>query len=196
MSASAVEAFPLCWPIGRPRTNPYRRESARFKTTFAIARDEVRREVDRLGGRSLVISTNIPLRQDGLPYANFRKLDDEGVAIYFTYKGKPTCFACDRWNKVEDNMQAIVKTIDALRGIARWGTGDMLEAAFTGFAALEPPKSSDWRSVLGVGPDATLADAQQAYRRKASEHHPDRGGDPLAMQAVNDAWAEAQERIK
>lgn len=194
------EAYPLAWPLGRARTPSHRREASAFKTSFAIARDMLRKEVERLGGRNLVISTNIPLRQDGLPYASFRKLDDEGVSIYFTYKGKAMCFACDRWNKVEDNMQAICKTIDALRGIARWGSGDMLEAAFTGFAALAPP-SEDWRDVLNVpvgsGNNADqLARARQHYRALASEHHPDRGGSSAMMTKINAAWQKAQEALQ
>lgn len=99
----------------------YDREISKFKTTFARARDEVARQVDMLCGNrkaaNLVISTNIPLRKDGLPLANQRKLDDPGVAVYFTHKGKQMCFACDRWKTVEDNMQAVAKTIDAIRGI-------------------------------------------------------------------------------
>ncbi|KAF7958244.1 hypothetical protein AWV80_01355 [Cupriavidus sp. UYMU48A] len=100
-----------------------------------------------------MISTNVPLRQDGLPYASYRKVDDEGVAVYFTLDGQQMSFACDRWNKVEHNMHAIVKTIDALRGIARWGTGDMMRAAFTGFAALPSPSTvRSWREIIGVRP--------------------------------------------
>ncbi len=140
-----VEAYPLYWPENRARTDRSRRENARFEMRFARARDEVSRQIELLCGRysapSIVISTNLPLRRDGLPLASQRPPDDTGVAVYFMYKKKQTCFACDRWLKIEDNMQAIAKTIDALRGVARWGTGDMLEAAFTGFMALPPPDS-------------------------------------------------------
>jgi hypothetical protein len=96
-------------------------------------------------------------------------------------------FACDRWEKIEHNMQAIAKTIEALRGIARWGTGDMLEAAFTGFTALPPPPAAGpgasprgaahWRDVFGTA-CARASDLQDVYRRLAGAYHPDRGGDP------------------
>jgi hypothetical protein len=187
---TTIEAYPLCWPAGRPRTPSYRRETARFKTSFAAARDELRREVDRLGGRNLIVSTNIPLRNDGLPYASYKKLDDEGVAIYFTYKTKPMSFACDRWNRVEHNMQAICKTIDALRGIARWGSGDMLEAAFTGFAQLPPPIAGEepWYVVLNVDPDSEYEDVRKAYQWERSDNHPDKGGDAAKFDRVQRAW--------
>jgi hypothetical protein len=195
-----LEAYPLSWPFGRARTDRYRRERARFDTTFARVRDNIVREVKLLTSAyrdpTVIISSNIPLRRDGLPLAGQRAPDDPGVAVYFDYKGKQVCFACDRWDTVQDNMQAICKTIEALRGIARWGTGDMLQAAFTGFTALPAPASTDWRSVLGIGPHATLDEARAAYRRKASEHHPDRGGSADTMTAINNAWSIAQHALR
>lgn len=43
--------------------------------------------------------------------------------------------------------------------------------------------------VLGVGPSAPVAEVRSAYIHQSRRHHPDRGGDPGAMRAVNDAWA-------
>lgn len=44
--------------------------------------------------------------------------------------------------------------------------------------------------VLGVEPDADLADLRRAYLSLAQQHHPDRpGGDAARMREVNDAWA-------
>lgn len=196
-----IDAYPLCWPIGRKRTPNWNRESARFKTTFAVARDNIIREVGLLTGNrwrdpKVIISTNIPLRNDGLPFANYRKPDDSGVAVYFDYKGQQRCFACDRWKNIEDNMQAICKTIEALRGVARWGTGDMMDAAFTGFTALPSPAAKrHWRDVLGLPTIADLKSAQARYRQLAFEHHPDRGGSAERMAEINRAWEEAQQEL-
>lgn len=191
-------AYPLQWPAGRRRTAAHRRARANFSTSFAVARDNLIAEVKRLGGRNLVISTNVPLRQDGLPYASYRKIDDEGVAVYFTLNGEQMSFACDRWDRVEHNMHAIVKTIDALRGIARWGTGDMMKAAFTGFTALPSPSvKRSWREVIGVAPDVIdLAVVRAEYRRRAAQHHPDRaGGSHDAMTELNIALSEAEREL-
>ena len=49
--------------------------------------------------------------------------------------------------------------------------------------------------VLGLGPDATSDDVRAARRELAKRHHPDRGGDPVAMQAVNEAADDALQRI-
>lgn len=192
-----AEAFPLYWPIGRARTEPHRRTWSNFKTGFGKARDQCLREIRTLGGKQPIISTNMPLRNDGLPYANARVTDgDAGVAVYFTYKSKQMCFACDRWAKIEDNMHAIALTIGALRGVARWGTGDMMEAAFTGFTALPAPGQTTargWPQVLEVAPDAPLEKIKENYRRLSSVRHPDKGGSHDAMSELNWAWQQAQD---
>ena len=100
-----------------------------------------------LRATKVVISTNIPLRRDGLPYAGQAQPNDPGVAVYFTTNDRTTCLACDRWKTVAENIYAIAKTIEALRGIERWGSKDAVGAAFLGFAALPP---SSWRKVLGA----------------------------------------------
>ena len=190
-------AYPLCWPAGRPRTKSYAVARSRFDTTFARARTNIVEELDRLGTRNTILSTNIELRLDGLPYANRAEPSDRGAAIYFTHKGRQMAFACDRWDKVGDNIHAIALTIGALRGISRWGTGDMMEAAFTGFAAL--PSSIvtpvDWRNTLGCPDARTLEDANAAYKRARSEAHPDRGGTQDRFIAINNAWAQAEAEL-
>jgi hypothetical protein len=194
-----LEAYPLQWPVGRPRTERWKRERANFETTFARSRDDITHEVALLTGKSLkwggpevIISTNTALRRDGLPLAGQRNPDDPGVAVYFAYKGKPMSFACDRWDKIEHNMRAIVKTIEALRGIARWGTGDMLEAAFTGFTQIGAPDAKrPWWEVLGLSQRASDEERLTAYRRLRSEHHPDRGGHAHRFDEVERAYREA-----
>ncbi len=49
--------------------------------------------------------------------------------------------------------------------------------------------------VLGLGPDATSDDVRAARRELAKRHHPDRGGDAAAMQAVNEAADDVLLRI-
>lgn len=194
-----IEAYPLYWPEHRKRTERYHRERSKFEASFARARDEVVRQVQLLIGRyaksDLIISTNIALRRDGLPLANQRQPDDPGVAIYFTYRKKQVCFACDRWQKVEDNMHAIALTIDALRGTNRWGTGDMVEAAFRGFEALPSPGQASvqpWRTVLGLPPGpVSRAAVDNAYRAARSRAHPDKGGTSAQFQAVQAAYEQA-----
>lgn len=140
------------------------------------------------------------LRNDGLPYANQRQPDDPGVAIYFEYKKRQMCFACDRWRKIEDNLQAVAKTIEALRGVARWGTGDMMESAFTGFTALPAPgptTARGWREVLGFPPDRTppISEVESNYKYLRSQNHPDKGGSADKFNAVQAAWDQAKQEF-
>jgi DnaJ-domain-containing protein 1 len=131
-----------------------------------------------------VISTNLELGPDGLPYPHHQEPEDEGVAVYFTYLQQPMCFACDRWNKVGDNIYAIAKTMQALRGIKRWGAGEMFQQAFTAFTAPPVPKSP--YDILGVRPGATQQEIDAAYRKKAKFFHPDApGGSAAAMIELN-----------
>lgn len=47
---------------------------------------------------------------------------------------------------------------------------------------------ADLYDTLGVGRDASEAEIRRAFRKKASEHHPDKGGDGAKMTAVNLAY--------
>lgn len=172
------EAYPLQWPMGYKRTS--RRFSSRFKTTMDTAQNFLRAEVNRLGGISLVISTNIPTRQDGGLYADWmrRKIDDPGVAIYFRYKGKEVSMCCDQYLTVWENIYALGKGIEALRGMERWGVSEFMERAFTGFAALPHAEDeNDIWLILGLGSkplDKETVNA--AYKAKCKTEHPDTGG--------------------
>ena len=48
--------------------------------------------------------------------------------------------------------------------------------------------SLDPRTVLGVGPDASLDEIRDAYRAKSKKHHPDLGGDEWAFRMVARAY--------
>ncbi|MEH6474441.1 MAG: hypothetical protein V7727_02075 [Sneathiella sp.] len=194
MTSDKIEAFPLCWPTGRPRAKS--QERSRFDTSQNTAQSSLLWELDLLGARNVVISTNIALRLDGLPYSNRRAPVDKGVAVYFSNQGDQVCFACDRWDKIGDNMQAIRKTVEALRGIARWGTGDMMKAAFTGFTALPAPITNDWRRALGLSGQPTKKEAETAFKLLAREAHPDAGGSTHEMAKLNAAIKEARQALE
>lgn len=193
-----AEAFPLHWPEGWPRTKSPAR--SRFDVSLANARDELFAEIARMGGSYPVLSTNLELRLDGLPRASQRDPSDAGVAVYFMRKGKQMVFACDRWDRTKDNMRAIQKTIEAMRGIERWGASDMLERAFSAFEALPAPGAAakrSWREVLGFPPAAQpdREGIEIAYREKAKRAHPDAGGSTDAFTELQQARTEALRAI-
>jgi hypothetical protein len=182
-----IESYPLAWPPGKPRTPPHRVERSRFdpgNRPTEVA--NVRAELQRLGARNVIVSTNVRLRLDGAPYANDKAPADQGVAVYFDYAGGQKCFACDRWWTVEENLRAIFKSIEAIRGLERWGSKSFVDAAFTGFSALPSPDSARaWWDVLGVSPHATAEQINAAWREKARTAHSDAGGSDAAMSELN-----------
>jgi hypothetical protein len=185
-----LENFPLYWPEGWKRTPQHRRIRSAFRKTTGEIRKFLLHEILLLGGSKVLVSTNIPTRNDGLFYASAREPEDPGVAVYFDYQKRPMCFACDQYETVRENLQAVAMTINALRGIERWGASDMLERAFRGFSALP---AAGWRSILNVGPEATLEQAESAFRARVHEGHSDHGGDQdmhVLIQARNEARKE------
>ena len=198
-------AYPLSWPYGWPRTEKHRRQESRFKRAARFAArshsmDEVRRELanemERLGARNAILSTNVRLRLDGLPYSNQAQPDDRGAAVYFELKSKPVALACDRWLRVEDNIWAIVKHVESIRGQERWGVGS-IDQAFRGYMALpERASGSAWWDVLGVAINASPDQVKDAYRILVKKHHPDAGGDPEMFQRVHEAFNQFEQVIR
>jgi len=186
-----AEAYPLHWPDGWPKSRY--REDSRFKTTFGKARDNLFKEIRMLGGTLPVLSTNVELRNDGLPYANRLPSGSPGASVYFSMKKNQMCFACDKYYRVQENIQAIRKTIEALRGIERWGASDMMERAFSGFAQLSDLSNSPWWQVLGVDKDDMHEAIKRAYQYARSSNHPDNGGDSNEFDRVQKAWKQYNE---
>lgn len=195
MKNNTHQAYPLCWPEGQARTRHL--EPSRFKTSFAVARDELANELIRLKAKHTVLSTNVELRVDGQPYASRKEPSDPAVAAYFQWNDRQMCFACDKWDKVKDNIQAVRKTIEALRGIERWGSGDMMAAAFSGFEALPSPKHADhWRVVLGCPECNDLEVIRDAYKSLANRYHPDKpDGSDERFYRITEAWKQAQQAL-
>lgn len=195
MSNGVVTGYPLQWPQGRKRTRcPI---SSQFRdVTFGKARDALFKEVRMLGGRMPILSTDIPLRNDGLPRAVFRTPEDKGAVIYFEYEGEPMALPCDQYNRIEDNVWALKKTVENLRGIKRWGGATMLKASFQGFTALPPAGHRDWWVVLGVVRGCPFTEIKDAYLDLAKKHHPDAGGSTERMQELNSAFHDAKKEYR
>ena len=152
--------------------------------------DRVRAELQRMGIRDydLVISSNLELRLDGLPRSGQREPVDPGIAVYWRDAGETRCMAIDRYDRVADNLAAVAATLEAMRAIERHGGAEILNRAFTGFAALPGPGSSEhWADVLD------RADPEGSYRRLRSQHHPDRGGDAEQFRRVQSAYEQYQQ---
>lgn len=189
----SVKRFPLEWPAGWKRTPPPKRVNGPFRSktqnfisvTQATARLET--ELDRLGAKQPTLSTNVSLRLDGRPRSD-ENPKDPGAAIYFTFRGRATVLAADRYYLVADNIAAIAAHIESLRRIERHGVGTM-EQALAGYKALPADTAANWRAVFGFAADSTptLDQVDQAYKAAAKLHHPDVGGSEINMAHVNRA---------
>lgn len=200
-----MRAYPLQWPQGWPRTetDDLADSKDRFKRngsgygrssywTLGDATQELLRQIEMLGGFEPIISSNYTLRNDGLPRASQRPPEDRGIAVYFDLGGKPMAMACDLHIRSEENMRSLALSIDALRTLGRHGGGHMMNQAFTGFTALPAPGASKhWTEVLGLHSGARAVDINNAFRAKAIEAHPDRGGSDAKMAELNKARDDA-----
>jgi hypothetical protein len=203
-----INAYPLSWPAGRPRSAI--RQRARFHRRIKTATREsgwqckvgitvrdgvsfVFQELERLGASEIVISSDLETRRDGLPHGNAREPKDPGVAVYFQLESGLHCLACDRWDRVADNLAAIGHHIEAIRGIGRWGVGDTLQA-FAGYKTLPAVDTErNWWTVLGFDqPPGTLETVRIRWRQRIAEAHPDRGGSTDQAAEINAAMADAE----
>lgn len=199
-----MEAYPLTWPTGWKRTaHPQRSRFGSYnsKPTIAKGKDKILDEIRKLGGRNVIISTNLKLRQDGLPYSAQSEPNDKGVAVYFTKningKQEDLCIACDWYDKIGCNLYAIGNSIDALRSMERWGCSEMLNRAFTGFKALPefagPSGAKSWWVVLLVTQDADRDLTYSNYRHLVKKYHP-QGAAPNSdlFLEITGAWEQAK----
>ncbi|HEY5054687.1 MAG TPA: hypothetical protein VII58_00915, partial [Acidobacteriaceae bacterium] len=145
---ATVYAYPLQWPAGWPRSKT--RSYSPFKMEADKSRRKLLDEISMMGGTLPVISTNAQLGAEGKPRLDDRP-NDPGVAVYFERKGKRMVFACDKFHLHRENLHAIALTIEALRGIERWGASEMMERAFLGFKQLAAQNEGpSWWGVLQV----------------------------------------------
>lgn len=171
--------FPLEWPAGWKRTPIERQRRAPYTVSQDKAQRELVDELRRMGAHHVVISTNIPVRRDGMPYANAREPADAGVAVYFVPKGQTHqhVIACDQWYTVRENLRALGLTVAALRQMERTGASGILDRAYSGFLAIEGPRQDDhWASVLQLGNHATADEVERHFRLLAQQAHPDKPG--------------------
>lgn len=211
-----IDAYPLCWPAGWHRTMAAARKRAPFSKKSwsegagrAILRElsindgteRILGELSRMGVErgTIVISTNLKLRLDGLPISKQSQPVDVGAAVYWTDSETkaPRCMAIDIYDRIADNLGAIAATIEALRLIERHGGAQVLSRAFTGFTALPAPGQTSargWREVLDLSPDymPQRDEVERAYKTLRSKYHPDRtGGDGARFHEIQKAYEQA-----
>lgn len=180
----SINAYPLTWPGQFPRAK--HRENGKFKTALSNAIKNVQASLagfSRDSGKKLdglVISSNVSL--------GFDAPSDPGVAVWFVWDGLQVCIPVDRYYSVASNLQAIHHIIEARRVELWHGTLALVRATFTGFLALPAPAATAWWVVLELNTRTpTQEEISAAYRRLASQRHPDKGGSAEKMAELNHA---------
>lgn len=216
--------YPLAWPGSSKRTPASSRRRSMFGGANKGNRGQVSPyeaacdlagELKLLQASHVVITSMLPTRTDGMPYADGRHAGlDPGVAVWFVHQGRERVFACDRWRTPGENLRAIELSVEALRGLERWGMADVIERAFAGFAALPPGTGETINAapVIPKRPWPVVLDAQalldaklpksdllvlvkSRYRDKMAAAHPDRGGSHELAAELSAAMEAAEKEL-
>ena len=185
----------LDWPTGFERTDASDRTaySGGFQVTRSTAFGNVLDELrtwDGVTDVQLDSGAEHQQRNPNKPYAN-AAFDDPGVVVRFQKDGEDMAAACDRWDNPRDNAQDLYHYLHETRMQEQRGTvtGESeyrklrLPSADEGAVAA----AASAHAVLGVGPDASDADVQAAYRERVKETHPDHGGSEAEFRRVREA---------
>lgn len=189
--------YPLQWLAQQKRTE--KPQKARFgdRNIFTAGQHLVN-ELKRLGGKNTIISSNLETKSRGNGFYANQKVEDPGIVVYFDLKGKDKAMACDKWNKPEDNIWALYLSIQAIRGLERWGGSDFLDGLFTGFQAL--PHYED-NIIIGQQIEQhfqhcrTLEEVELTWKSKRKYMHPDIGGRSEDFSELTNQYKKAKERF-
>lgn len=184
------DSFPLQWPMGWERTPSSRRIKGSFttkkelKTVFNLIAKEI---MAFCKDPHPVLTSNM----SGIK----QTADDPAVAVYFKYEGRQVCIPCDQYDSIKANMRGIQLTIESLRGIQRWGCKVVMERTVHAYV-VPMLTGGGWRETLQLPGNASLAEAERAYKKLALKNHPDQGGDSQKMAAINDAFNQARKELQ
>lgn len=148
---------------------------------------EMIRELERMGAsrKTIVVSSNVPVTQNGTPYAKHRIPEDPGVAVYWNDKSfGQMVVACDKYDQLHANVRAIGLALEGMRAIERSGASQIFKRAFESFGALPAssvvPEKRVWWEVFGFTQEMvgmmTLPMVEARYREIAKKVHPDTFG--------------------
>ena len=223
-----LETWPYAKPGGRRAT---------FKVSYSKAIADLRDELRKAGARNVFIQSGHfgqDIRHDGLPKASARAPRFPGVCLIFekwkpigktNERGQPLgvyetlefpCATYDRW---EDNLRAIVLTLEALRAVARYGVaGTGAEGAgrteeakqYAGFArrklGTESARHNGHQELTAEAAANILAacaeggwtqasvlqsrsEMEECFKVAAKKSHPDAGGTHNSFVAVSQSVA-------
>ncbi|QED11864.1 hypothetical protein SEA_MASHLEY_47 [Microbacterium phage Mashley] len=197
------------WPGAHTRSRrsaPFRYGGKPVKLTTTLSElDTELRAVAAKDAELLVAIDPAKFRRDGRPYSN-AIADHPGVILSFEIpKLGRVSYPCDTFTTWEDNLRAVVLSLEALRKVDRYGTTQHREQ-YRGFLAIEATAAPagfatadaalDFLQTIvgdqwpgGVIPRDRRASVARVVRGAQFRTHPDTGGDPAIFQRVSLAEA-------
>jgi hypothetical protein len=169
----------LNWPDSIERTPKSEREDCtKFSTRLQATRSDLRTEMDLLEVEEWRV-------EEVGGHSN-----DPGVVVRWIKDGAEYAAACDAFTTKTANLRETYLWIRETRMRAQRAT----ETAEDAFAAAQLPSGDEPvaperppHTVLGVDPDASKDEINDAYREKAKEAHVDVGGSNEEMTELNKA---------
>lgn len=131
-------------------------------------------------------------------------IDVAGASVLLKCYGREHMIACDHWQQTEQNLYAIHLALRAVRNLEDWAiaTRSYALSLFSGNLAVKESAREDsggdgthlpqWMQNLGLGPTATIEDANAVYRRRAKELE----GDEEALLRLNQYIEEARKHLR
>ena len=195
---------PLRWPTGIERTERFARHNQNGFQPGMTEADALRFLKDELmqleGVESAVFTSDYV--NIGTASQSHKLSMDCGASLHFKLDKRPYHLCCDRWSTVAHNIYAIHLALRYFRQMQQWGIGTM-HRLMAGYSLESSLKAEDvilstqtethkWREFLGLGPTATLEDANAVYRHRAKtlgEHNPD------ALMELNAAIQQARKYL-
>lgn len=181
------------------------RSAARFRLTAGRVYEALADEIRMVSGSDVIIEAGFrddQIRNDGWPYSSARP-EHSAVRVSFTTpRYGPLSFDCATFSNIDDNLHAIAKTMNALRAVERYGAVKGGQQ-YRGWKQLpeQPAPTQDpiakaaetLANASGLSTSANVLTTpgtthlEEVYRIAARKNHPDLGGDPAKMAAINDA---------
>lgn len=191
---------PLFWPAEYP-THATRNVATNFPAQLSISEalgllDE---EIRELKPDKIVFFSNY----ESIQVERLRKRlnTHPAVSIELTVRGHRFFLGCDAWQFPEHNIYGLYLTVRQFRLMEAFGVADLPRLMY-GFssAAVRPvpvveshsaATDQDWRALLGLGPTATIDDAEAVYRRRVKAT----ANDEAELTALNVAITEARKHF-
>ena len=184
---------PLVWPEGVERTAvPV---NGRQRTRVRTGTADVLKAINALETATSWPASSIILafEDDGRGGSNV----DQGAAAWFMWGDAQRCVTCDLYASQGANLSAIAQLIQSC--VLEYSRGSV--AAVSHALSSYTPRSTigsagtvegHWSDTLGVSQSASRAEIIAAFRRRAHDAHPDKGGTRKQWDEVVTAFEQAR----